>query len=81
MEESKDSNPGGNMLLSKRPELFLPEIWPACFSSYGCKVKDLDNNEYIDMSLMGVGTNLLGYANKEVDEAVCNSIKKEIWQH
>ena len=24
--------PGGNMLLSKRPEMFLPENWPAYFS-------------------------------------------------
>ena len=23
---------GGNMLLSKRPEMFLPEHWPAYFS-------------------------------------------------
>ena len=29
--------PGGNMLLSKRPEMFLPEKWPSYFSkSKGC---------------------------------------------
>ena len=37
--------PGGNMLLSKRPEMFLPEKWPSYFSrSKGCKVWDLDGN-------------------------------------
>lgn len=63
--------PGGNMLLSKRAEMFLPGQWPAYFSSAsGCRVRDLDGREYIDMSLMGVGTNTLGYGNPEVDGAV-----------
>jgi len=67
--------PGGNMLLSKRSEMFLPEKWPAYFSSAkGCRIIDLDGSEYIDMSIMGIGTNILGYANKEVDEAVTKAV-------
>ena len=63
--------PGGNMLLSKRAEMFLPDQWPAYFSkAKGCRVWDLDGREYIDMSIMGIGTNTLGYGNPEVDEAV-----------
>ncbi|MBI5447821.1 MAG: aminotransferase class III-fold pyridoxal phosphate-dependent enzyme [Gammaproteobacteria bacterium] len=63
--------PGGNMLLSKRAEMFLPEKWPAYFSrAKGCRVWDLDDNEYIDMSIMGIGTNVLGYGHPEVDAAV-----------
>ena len=63
--------PGGNMLLSKRAEMFLPEQWPTYFSkAKGCRVWDLDNREYIDMSFMGVGTNILGYGHPEVDDAV-----------
>jgi len=63
--------PGGNMLLSKRPEMFLPNKWPTYYSkSKGCKVWDLDGNEYVDMSIMGIGTNILGYGHPEVDEAV-----------
>ena len=63
--------PGGNMLLSKRAELFLPEQWPVYFSkAKGCKVWDLDGKEYIDMSIMGVGTNTLGYGHSEIDDAV-----------
>ena len=61
---------GGNMLLSKRPEMFLPEHWPAYFSkTKGCEVWDLDGNKYID-TLMTPGTNSLGYSHPEVDEAV-----------
>jgi len=63
--------PGGNMLLSKRPEMFLPEIWPTYFSkAKGCTIWDLDGNEFTDMSIMGVGTNILGYGCAEVDLAV-----------
>ena len=68
--------PGGTMLLSKRPEMFLPEGWPAYFSkAKGCKVWDLDGKEYIDCSLMGVGTNTLGYGREEVDEAVARVVR------
>lgn len=69
--------PGGNMLLSKRPEMFLPEKWPSYFDkSKGCAVWDLDGNRYTDMSIMGVGTNILGYGHPKVDEAVKNAISK-----
>jgi len=67
---------GGNSLVSKNPNLFLPNKWPTYFSkSKGCKVWDLDNNLYTDMSLMGVGTNILGYCNNEVDGAVKKAIQ------
>ena len=67
--------PGGNMLLSKRSEMFLPDQWPAYFSkAKGCKVWDLDGNEYIDMSIMGIGTNILGYGHPDVDAAVQHTV-------
>ncbi len=70
-KRAKQVIPGGNMLLSKRAEMFLPEQWPAYFSkSKGCKVWDLDGKEYTDMSIMGIGTNTLGYGHPEVDAAV-----------
>ena len=70
-KRAKQIIPGGTMLLSKRPEQFLPENWPAYYSrSKGCRIWDLDGKEYIDCSMMGIGTNTLGYANEEVDEAV-----------
>ena len=67
--------PGGNMLLSKRPEQFLPDQWPAYYSkAKGCRVWDLDGREYIDMSIMGIGCNTLGYGDDEVDDAVRRAI-------
>ena len=63
------------MLLSKRAEMFLPDQWPAYFSkAKGCRVWDLDGREYIDMSIMGIGTNTLGYGHPEVDEVVRQTI-------
>lgn len=70
-KRAKKVIPGGNMLLSKRAEMFLPDHWPSYFSkASGCRVWDLDGNEYIDMSIMGIGTNTLGYGHPEIDEAV-----------
>lgn len=75
-QRAKNVIPGGNMLLSKRAEMFLPDQWPSYFSkAKGCKVWDLDGNEYIDMSIMGIGTNTLGYGHPEVDEAVLKTVQ------
>jgi glutamate-1-semialdehyde 2,1-aminomutase len=68
--------PGGNMLLSKRPEMFLPNKWPTYYSkAKGCNIWDINDKKYIDMSIMGVGTNILGYSHPEVDEVVINTVK------
>ncbi len=67
--------PGGNMLLSKRPDMFLPGGWPTYYSrASGCHVWDLDGRRLIDMSIMGIGTNILGYGYPAVDEAVHGAI-------
>jgi glutamate-1-semialdehyde 2,1-aminomutase len=74
-KRAKQVIPGGNMLLSKRAEMFLPDLWPAYFSkAKGCRVWDLDDNEYIDMAIMGIGTNTLGYGHPEVDAAVMQTV-------
>ena len=74
-KKAKKLIPGGNMLLSKNPDRHLKNFWPAYYkSARGCKIKDYDNNTYTDLYLMGVGTNILGYANKEIDNAVKKSI-------
>jgi glutamate-1-semialdehyde 2,1-aminomutase len=74
-KRAKGVIPGGNMLLSKRAEMFLPEQWPAYFSkAKGCLVWDLDGKQYTDMCIMGIGTNTLGYGHPEVDEAVMQTV-------
>lgn len=76
-KRAKNVIPGGNMLLSKRAEMFLPEKWPAYFdSAKGCSVTDLDGNVYTDMCIMGIGTNTLGYGHPEVDAAVAEIVRK-----
>jgi glutamate-1-semialdehyde 2,1-aminomutase len=75
-KKAKGIIPGGTMLLSKRPEMFLPEQWPSYFSkAKGCQVWDLDGNEYTDVSIMGIGTNILGYGHPAVDEAVLKTVR------
>ena len=75
-KKAKTMIPGGTSLLSKRPEQLLPENWPSYFSkSKGCHVWDLDGREYIDCSMMGIGTNTLGYANEAVDEEVMRVVR------
>ena len=75
-DRAKHLIPGGTQLLSKRPELFVPEIWPAYYSrAEGCRVWDLDGREYIDMSTMGIGTCILGYADPDVNRAVIGAVE------
>lgn len=74
-KRAKQVIPGGNMLLSKRAEMFLPDLWPAYFSkAKGCTVWDMDGNQFTDMCIMGIGTNILGYGQEEVDDAVRGTI-------
>jgi glutamate-1-semialdehyde 2,1-aminomutase len=76
-KRAKNVIPGGTMLFSKNPDLFLPKFWPAYFErTKGCNVWDLEGRKYFDLSTMGVGTNILGYSRKEVDDAVRKVIDK-----
>jgi len=69
--EAKKIIPGGTQLLSKRSELFLPEQWPSYFArAKGVSIWDLDGNKFTDMTIMGVGTCILGYADRDVNAAV-----------
>ena len=73
--QAKQLIPGGNQLLSKRAEMFLPDQWPAYYKrAKGCEVWDLDDNHYYDLSIMGIGTCVLGYANDEVNLAIKKAV-------
>jgi len=75
--KAKKIIPGGSQLLSKRSEQFLPEQWPSYYKkAKGVEIWDLDGNNFIDMSLMGVGACILGYADNAVDKAVKKAIDK-----
>ena len=68
--------PEGNSMISKNPSIFDEISWPSHFSkSKGCFIWDLDDKKYIDLSLMGVGTNILGYSNNEINKKVQEKIR------
>lgn len=67
--------PGMTQLLSKRPDMFSSGVWPAYYSkAKGAEVWDLDGNRYIDMSISGIGANILGYADPYVNAAVHEAV-------
>jgi glutamate-1-semialdehyde 2,1-aminomutase len=69
--EARRIIPGGTQLLSKRPEQFAPDQWPAYHAEVrGCEVIDLDGRRYLDFTHNGVGACLLGYAHPDVVAAV-----------
>ncbi|MBU1055043.1 MAG: aminotransferase class III-fold pyridoxal phosphate-dependent enzyme [Proteobacteria bacterium] len=69
--------PGMTQLLSKRPDMFTEGVWPGYFDkAKGIEVWDLDGNKYIDMSISGIGANVLGYSDPDVDAAVIEAISK-----
>lgn len=69
--KAKNRIPGGTQLLSKRPEMLLPDQWPSYYSkAKGAEVWDLDGNRYVDMCYNGIGACILGAADPEVNEAV-----------
>jgi glutamate-1-semialdehyde 2,1-aminomutase len=71
--------PGMCQLLSKRPDMFSLGVWPGYYSkAKGAYVWDLDGNEYLDMSISGIGAAVLGYADDEVDDAVKNAISNGV---
>ena len=73
--EAKGLIPGGTQLLSKRPEMFAPEQWPAYYrEARGCEVIDIAGNRFIDMSLNGILSCILGYADPDVNAAVMRRV-------
>jgi glutamate-1-semialdehyde 2,1-aminomutase len=69
--------PGGTQLLSKRPEMHLPDQWPSYYSrAKGVDVWDLDGNHLVDMSYNGIGSCILGVGDPDVDAAVLAAISK-----
>ena len=76
LKKAKQIIPGGNQLLSKRSERFLPNLWPAYYNkAKGCEVWDLDNNHFFDFAGMGVTSCVLGYSDNEVNKAINKSIQ------
>ncbi|MAX38321.1 MAG: aminotransferase class III [Gimesia sp.] len=75
-KRAKQLIPGGTQLLSKRPEMFAPDCWPAYYrEASGCEVIDLDGKTYHDLATSGIGSCLLGYRDPDVTDAVVRRVQ------
>ncbi len=73
-EEAKTLVPGG-VLGARKPSDFIEGEYPIFLQSgKGCRLIDVDGNEFIDF-LCGYGPIILGYREEEVDEAVIRQIR------
>jgi len=75
-EEALSLVPGG-VLGARKPTDFINGEYPIFLESgKGCRLIDVDGNEFIDF-LCGYGPVILGYRETEVDEAVHDQIKNK----
>jgi glutamate-1-semialdehyde aminotransferase len=73
-EEAIELIPGG-VLGARKPVDFIEGEYPIFLESgKGCRLTDVDGNEFIDY-LCGYGPIILGYREEEVDEAVYKQIR------
>ncbi len=75
-KRARNRIPGMTQFLSKRPDMFSSGVWPGYYSrAKGVEIWDLDGNRYIDMSIAGIGANVLGYADPDVNAAVIAAVE------
>jgi glutamate-1-semialdehyde 2,1-aminomutase len=69
---------GGSQTISKQPERYDAERFPAYIESgRGCRLMDVDGNEYIDY-VMALGPVILGYCYPAVDKAVREQLARGV---
>lgn len=75
--KAKKIIPGGTQLLSKRPEMFLPDLWPSYYKkAKGIEITTLDGVKLQDFSYMGIGSCILGYCDDDVNREIHNVVDK-----
>ena len=76
LKKAKKIIPGGNGLLSKRSEMFLPGLWPTYYKkAKGCKIWDLNDKIYYDFAGMGVTSCILGYSDNDLNNSLSKGLK------
>ena len=74
--ETSELIPGFSQLLSKRVDQFSKEFWPSHYSkAKGTYIWDMNEKKYLDFSFSGIGANVLGYSDPDIDKAVIKSVK------
>ena len=75
-QKYKKKIPNGTQLLSKKPEIYLPNLWPSYYKkAKGCEITSIGKKKYLDCSNNSVGMCTLGYANNYVDQRVLEAMK------
>ena len=69
--------PGLSGLLGKRPEMYLPGgKWPTYYSkAKGINIWDLNGKKYLDFTMVGIGTSVLGYADEDINNRAIKVLK------
>lgn len=76
-EKAKTLMPGGTQLLSKRPEMYAPGVWPAyAREARGVEIITHDGQRVLDFTTNGIGSCLLGFAHPEVCDAVLRRVRQ-----
>jgi glutamate-1-semialdehyde 2,1-aminomutase len=62
--------PGLSGLLGKRPEMYLPGGgWPTYYTkSKGLEIWDLKGKKYLDFTMVGIGSCVLGYSDPDINK-------------
>lgn len=70
--------PGGSQTISKRPQAFAYGAYPIyARRAYGCRIEDIDGNEYIDL-VSALGPIILGYGYPAVQQAITEQLNQGI---
>ena len=68
--------PGTSQLFGKRPDLYLPGgNWPTYYSkAKGISVWSIDKKKYLDFTMVGIGTSVLGYADEDINKVAIKAV-------
>ncbi len=75
--KAKKIIPGVSQLLGKRPDMYLPgNKWPTYYSkAKGVTIWGLDGKKYLDFTMVGIGTSVLGYSDTDMNKIAIKAIK------
>jgi glutamate-1-semialdehyde aminotransferase len=77
-ERARGLIPAGTQTLAKGPTQYVDGVAPKYLArGKGCRVWDVDGNEFIDLS-MAIGPVVLGYAHPSVDRAIAEQLQSGI---
>ncbi|HXK19886.1 MAG TPA: aminotransferase class III-fold pyridoxal phosphate-dependent enzyme [Polyangiaceae bacterium] len=77
-ERARGLIPAGTQTLAKGPTQYVDGVAPKYLArGKGCRVWDVDGNEFIDLS-MAIGPVVLGYAHPAVDRAISQQLERGI---